>query len=231
MVSALRDRGLRFTGVEWTFFDGLEASHALIGTWALGIDVAWLRRNYRPIECFHAVDKISGRRFDLDAFTFLQSGTPQRALVGDVTGKDMAHVRNLCSTYLRFSKGERFDVVWRLHLMWYLEALCGRGDRLAQLTGLMDAAPTSQLRVDDFTVEFANTHVTCANVLRQELHPMEQFLFGAPRPEVLAYADAFERFLWRHGRSDAIFNADGSVRWSPDRERGRVAQLAAGGRA
>lgn len=216
MVQAMSDRALRFTGLEWTHFDGLASSDALIGTWALGIDVAWLRQNYRPIECFHAVERISGRRFDLDAFTFIQSKTPQRELVEVVTSKDMAHVRNLVSTYLRFSKGERFDVVWRLHHMWYLEALCGRNDRLGQLVRLMDEATSSQLRVDESVAEFADTHVTCANVLRDELLPMERFLFGQPRPEALSYVNAFERFLWRYGRSDPILDKDGSVRWSPD---------------
>lgn len=216
MVEAMRDQGLRFSGVEWTHFDGLDSSNALIGTWALGIDAAWLRQHYRPIDCFHTVDYISGRRFDLDAFTFLQSKTPQRALVGVVTSDDMVHVRNLCSTYLRLSKGERVDVAWRLHHIWYLEALCGRSDRLNQLVHIMDEATSSRLRVDELVVDFADTHVTCANVLREELLPMEHFLFGRPRPEVLAYSDAFERFLWRYGRSDPILEKDGSVRWKPD---------------
>jgi hypothetical protein len=222
MFETMRDCALRFTGVEWTHFDGLESSHALIGTWALGIDVAWLRQNYRPIDCFHAVERIAGRRFDLDAFTYIQSKTPKRELVGVVTGDDMAHVRNLVSTYLRFSKGQRFDLVWRLHQMWYLEALCGRDDRLGQLIRIMDEATSSQLRVDESVAEFAETHVTCANVLRDQILPMEHFLFGQARPEVLAYVDAFERFLWRYGRSDPILDKDGSVRWSPDGAHNRM---------
>ena len=223
MFEAMRDRALRFTGVEWTLFDGLEPSHALIGTWALGIDAAWLRQNYRPIDCFHTVEPINGRRFDLDAFTFIESKTPQRGLVNAFTENDMAHVRNLCSTYLRFKKGERFDVVWRLHHLWYLEALCEREDRLGQLVRLMDEATSSRLRVNNLVAEFSNTHVTCANVLRRQLLLMEHFLFGQPRPELLAYVDAFERFLWRHGRSDPIFEKDGSVQWNPDIERNRTA--------
>lgn len=225
MIEAMRERALRFTGVEYTHFDGLESLHALIGTWALGIDVAWLRQNYRPIDCFHAVERISGRRFDLDAFTFIQSKTPQRGLVGVVTSDDMAHVRNLVSTYLRFSKGQRFDLVWRLHQMWYLEALCGRDDRLGQLIHIMDEATSSRLRVDDSVAEFAETHVTCANVLREQLLPMERFFFRLPRPEVLAYVDAFERFLWRYGRSDPILEKDGTVRWSPGDARNRMAPV------
>ena len=223
MIEAMRDRALRFTGVEYTQFDGLESSHALIGTWALGIDVAWLRQHYRPIDCFHAVEYVSGRRFDLDAFTFIQSKTPEHALVDTVTSKDMAHVRNLVSTYLRFSKGQRLDLVWRLHQMWYLESLQGRNDRLGQLIRIMDDATSSRLRVDELVAEFAETHVTCANVLREQLLPMERFLFGQLRPEVLAYANAFERFLWRYGQSEPIVEKDGSVRWSRDCVRNRTA--------
>jgi hypothetical protein len=215
MVDCMRDRSLRFTGIEWAQFDGLEASHALIGTWALGIDVAWLRENHRPIDCFHAVERIAGRRFDLDAFTFIQSNTPQRELVGSVTSEHVAHVRNLVSTHLRFSKGEHFDLVWRLHQMWYLESLCGREQRLGELTRIMDEATSSRLQIGDATAEFAGTHVTCAEVLRDQLALMERFLYGGPRPEVVAYTDAFERFLWRFGRADPLLNKDGSVRWNP----------------
>ena len=222
MVEAMRERSLRFTGLEWTNFDGLEDSHALIGTWALGIDVAWLRANYRPIDCFHAVERIGGRRFDLDAFTFIQSSTPARELVGSVTADHMAHVRNLCSTYLRFSKGEHFDVVWRLHHLWYLEAICEAEGRLAQLTALMDGATSSRLNVAGAVADFGSTHVTCADVLRGEVLRMERFIFGEPRPSVLAYLDAFERFLWRHGRSDPILDPDGAIRWEPEGVRERV---------
>lgn len=221
LIEAMRTRSLRFTGLEWTEFDGLTPAHALIGTWALGIDVAWLRGSYRPIDCFHAVEQVDGRRFDLDAFTYIESKTAERALVGVVTAKDMAHVRNLCSTYLRFSKGQRFDVVWRLHLMWYLESLCGRPERLDEVIRLMREAPSPRLNVDGRVADFSVTHVTCANVLRDEMVPMERFLFGEPRPKALEFARAFEDFLWRHGRSDPVANPDGSLRWSPDLARRR----------
>lgn len=217
MFEALRDRGLRFTGVEWASYDGLEPSHALIGTWALAIDVAWLRRNYRPIDCFHTVERIGGRRFDLDAFSYLQSRTPERALVEGVTGKDMAHVRNLCSTYLRFSKGERCDLVWRLHQMWYLESLHAGHSRLPELIRLMDGATSPLLRVDGNIADFTTTHVTSANVLRSELNAMENFLFGAMRPEIVSYVESFERFLWRYGNSAPITDKNGVICWSPDK--------------
>ena len=78
--------------------------------------------------------------------------------VGTVTSDHMAHVRNLVSTYLRFSKGERFDVVWRLHQMWYMESMCGRERRLDQLIRSMDEATSSRLQVDDAIAEFAETY-------------------------------------------------------------------------
>lgn len=224
MIAALGDRQLRFTGLELTHFDGLNDTHGLIGTWALGIDVAWLRQNFRPIDCFHAVEKINGRYFDLDAFTFIESRTPERALVDVVTAKDAAHVRNLCSTYLRFNKRESVDVVWRLHLMWYLDSLCSHTDRLNQIINLMDAAQSPFLQVEEITVDFAPTHVTCANVLRDELLPMERFLFGQPRPLVLDFADSFERFLWRHGQTNQIVDENGTVRWSPETVTNRPTQ-------
>jgi len=215
MIEAMRTRGLRFTGLEFTHFDGLSDTHKLIGTWALGIDIEWLRQEYQPVDCFHTVANINGRRFDLDAFTYIESKTPQRDLVGTVTEKDMAHVRNLCSTYLRFTKGELFDVVWRLHLMWYLESLCGTPNKLRELTNLMDSADSPQLTVGSLSAEFSQTHVTCAYVLRDNLMPMERFVSGTPRKEVIDYINSFERFLWRHGNKNTILNTDGTVSWSP----------------
>lgn len=219
MFEAMLDRNLRFTGLEFTHFDNLEDSHKLIGTWALGIDVAWLRGHFRPIDCFHTVADINGQRFDLDAFTYIESNTQERDLVGTVTEKDMAHVRNLCSTYLRFSKGESFDVVWRLHLMWYLESLCGTPDRLPQLIQIMDRSTSSNLKVDNWTADFSNTHVTCANVLRKEIIPMEKFLFGNARPIVTEYIEAFERYLLKNGRSETLFSKEGLIIW--DRIQGK----------
>jgi hypothetical protein len=216
MIEALRERNLRFTGLELTHFDGLDDSQKLIGTWALGIDVEWLRQNHRPIDCFHTVASINGRRFDLDAFTYIESSTPERDLVGTVTEKDMAHVRNLCSTYLRFTKGELFDVVWRLHLMWYLESLCGPAGKLQALTALMNSADSPRLCVNNLTADFSRTHVTCANVLRDELLPMEKFIAGELREEVIQYIDSFENFLWRYGQKNTILNPDGTIRWSPN---------------
>ena len=215
MIEAMRNRKLRFTGLELTHFDGLDDSHKLIGTWALGIDVAWLRDRFHPIDCFHTVADINGQRFDLDAFTYIESNTPARELVGTVTEKDMAHVRNLCSTYLRFTKGELFDVVWRLHLMWYLESIDDQTGKLQQLTDLMNSADSPRLLVGNLTADFSSTHVTCANVLSEELLPMERFISGTPRTEVFDYIESFEKFLWRHGQKNSLLNADGSVRWSP----------------
>lgn len=217
MFRALRDKELRFTGLEFTHFDGLEDSHQLIGTWALGIDAQWLRAQFKPIDCFHTVERINGQRFDLDAFTFIESITPARALTENITNKDMAHVRNLCSTYLRFSKGELFDVVWRLHLMWYLESLCESHEKLLELTQLMKCANSSTLQVGRLTAQFSDTHVTCANVLRDEIIPMENFLFGKPREEVLIYVKEFEKFLTLYGNNMPILNNDGSLRWAPSK--------------
>jgi len=220
MVDALRNRALKFSGVEYTTFDGLQPDHRLIGTWALAIDVAWLRQNYRPIDCFHAVEHVAGRRFDLDAFSHIQSKTQQRDLANTVNVNDMAHVRNLVSTYLRFSKGQHFDLVWRLHHMWYLESLSAPVSHLPALTDMMDQATSAQLIVHGQSADFAGTHVTCANVLREQVTPMEIFLHGTVRPEVKDYLAAFERFLWKYGKTDPILSADGSLVWDPKKRQG-----------
>jgi hypothetical protein len=216
IAAEMESSNLRFSGVEWTHFDGLESAHRLIGTWALALDVPWLRLTYQPIDCFHHVGVIAGRRFDLDAFSFIQSQTSARGLSEVISAENMTHVKNLVSTHLRFCKGEVFDVVWRLHQLWYLESLSSNNpSTLVVLADQMEKASSSKLLVQDRVADFAKTHVTCANVLRKELTRMEIFLFGVVRPEVLQYIDAFEEFLWRCGRSEMLMNSDGSVRWTP----------------
>ncbi len=195
IVEAMRDQKLHFSGVEFTHFDGLTDSDRLIGTWELGIDVQWIRANYRPIDCFHEVAEVNGRRVDLDGFASVQSRTPQRGLPADVQRDWFAHVTNLCSTYLRFSKGEPVGVAWRLPYLWYLESLVGCGRDIQQLATEMNAAPGAVLSIDDRAVDFQGTDPTCANVLRHELQQMETALFGAMRQPIRDYVDSFEAFL------------------------------------
>jgi hypothetical protein len=215
IVLAMRTRGLRFSGHELTHFDGLTDEDNQIGTWTLGIDVEWLRANWRPIDCFHKVVYVRGRRTNLDPYGYIQSLTPNRALTGAIGVDDFCHVRNLCSTYLRFLAKRPLAVAWRLHYLWYLEELSGMPGRLEFFTRAMDEADGPTLVVDGRPATFRNVHVTCANVLRKELLQMEHFLFGRPRNEVLVFTDAFERFLWRYGQTTPIINDDGSVQWSP----------------
>lgn len=200
VVDAMRQKDLRFSGLELTPFEGLSEDDGLIGTWCLGIDVPWLRANWRPIHCFHRMGTIRGRRVNLDPYSWIQSRTPQRALAGAVDGSSCCHAKNLCSTYLRFRSRRAFEVAWRLHYLWYLESLCGRPERLDEVVGAMDAADSSALAIDGRPVEFGHTHASCADVLRQELERMEAALFGEMRPEVERYLQAFAEFLDRHGR-------------------------------
>jgi hypothetical protein len=201
VVSAMRHRQLRFCGLETTPFDGLTPEDLILGTWCLGIDVQWLRANHRPIECFHKVAKVSGRLVNLDPYSYLQTKVPKRDLVRTIDGSACCHVKNLCSTYLRFVTGRWAKIVWRLHYVWYLEYLCGTDANFLAAMKAMQQADGSKLVVRDYDVDFAGTDPTCANVLRDELTRMETFLHGHCRPEVTEYVDAFEEFLTRWATS------------------------------
>ncbi|MBS0197406.1 MAG: hypothetical protein JSR77_11675 [Planctomycetes bacterium] len=227
IADTMQRNGWRFSGHELTHFDGLEDKDNQIGTWTLGIDVEWLRAHHRPIRCFHRVTTHRGRQFNLDPFAWLQFSTPLRGLTEGLDPSNFCHVKNLCSTYLRFLKRAPLKVAWRLHYLWYLESLSGMSDRLTQVIGAMDHAESPVLSVDRLPADFTGVHVTCANVLRGELMSMERAIFGAPRAEAIRYVDAFERFLSRFGSSQTIFNEDGSVAWAPPPNAGGVACAAA----
>lgn len=220
IVDAMIANTWRFSGHELTHFDGLEDEDLQIGTWTLGIDVEWLRANYRPIDCFHRVTPHKGRKFNLDPFAWIQFRTPQRGLTTGFDATAFCHVQNLCSTYLRFLKRSWLNVAWRLHYLWYLENLSGNEGRLAQVVAAMRDSDDGVLHVDQYPADFRKTHASCGNVLRRELEAMERVMFGRTRDEVLEYLDGFDRFIHRFGETAPIKDATGAVVWSPlfDRE-------------
>lgn len=204
VVRAMRERELCFSGLELTHFDGLTDQDKLIGTWCLGVDVQWLRKTYRPVDCFHRVAKVNGRWINLDPYSWIQSQTRQRDLAGTIDGNSCCHVQNLCSTYLRFTTGRPAKIVWRLHYLWYLESLCGIRHNFEMAMEAMEGAGSPIIKVDGREIDFSTAHVTCANVLRTELGEVERALFGACRPEVARYIDTFEAFLGRVGDNSCL---------------------------
>lgn len=200
MYRQMVDRSLHYCGVERTKFDGLTEEDHVLGTWGLGMDVGWLRRQHEPIEIFHVLRRIHGRWTSLDPFSDsqLRFGT-RRELVDDVTPEDFCHVTNLCSNYLRFSTGRPAKFAWRLHYLWYLESIIGKR-RLDEVSELMRRTQGSVIELDGKRVDFAGTDATCANVLGTELDRMERSLHGACRPEVRDYVDDFRTFLKRMPR-------------------------------
>jgi hypothetical protein len=199
-----------FCGLERTRFDGLTETDNVFGTWCLGMDVKWLRSNFHPIDIFHRVEKIGGRWVSLDPFSSLELRTPFRGPVDKLVGKVCCHVKNLCSTYLRFSSGRPVEIAWRLHYLWYLEYLCGQSENLLSATLEMENAKSSTLMVGRYKTDFSNTDPTCANVLRDELYHMESVLHGAIRPEIDRYIDVFTKFLKKCGDQRNLYGVKNS---------------------
>jgi hypothetical protein len=197
VVGRMQRDGLRFCGLQRTHFDGLTDDDGILGTWCLGVDADWLRREHQALDIFHKVETIRGRWVTLDPFSALQRRTPERALVETLDDSAFCHVGNLCATYMRYKSGQRVRFAWKLHYLWYLEALIG-ADRLAEITAAMDAADDGVLRLaDGFSESFRDVDPTCANVLRAELERMDRFLHGTCRSHVARYVDAFQAFLSR----------------------------------
>jgi len=197
IVTRMREDGLRFCGIQRTHFDGLTDEDDIIGTWCLGVDVEWLREKYRPIDIFHKVERVRGQWVTLDPFSSIQRRTPERGLAQPLDSSAFCHVGNLCASYMRYRSGQRVRFAWKLHYLWYLEAISGQ-DRLLAITVAMDSAQDGVLRIDGgFEEDFGGVDPTCANVLRGELTTMDGFLYGRCRAHVAQYVDAFERFLSR----------------------------------
>ena len=193
----IKSNGWHFCGLERTYFDGLTEEDNVFGTWCLGMDVQWLRANFHPVDIFHRVQHVGERLISLDPFSSIELSTPLRGPVNKLNGTACCHVKNLCSTYLRFSTGRPANIVWRLHYLWYLEYLAKEPQNFFAATEAMENAHSPLLNVGNYQADYQGTNPTCANVLRDELHCMESVLHGAPRPEVEKYIDAFSVFLKR----------------------------------
>jgi hypothetical protein len=216
IVLAMQSKNLRFSGHELTHFDGLTDDELQIGTWALGVDVEWLRANYQPIDCFHRISEYHAREYNLDPFAWLQFQTSARGLTGKVDPSEFCHVKNLCSTYLRFIQNKPAKVAWRLHYLWYLEDLSGYTGRMKQIVRAMDSNSDGVLVVDSRRVCFSDVHASCANVLRTELLAMDHFLFGKTRDDTVTYLDSFESFIHRVGDNTELRESNGTIKWSPN---------------
>ena len=191
----LRNERLHFAGAERTYFGGLTDQDNILGTWGLGIDASWLRERYSPISCFHRTIRMDTRTVEVDPYSAIQFQTDRRAPV-DWSGElPFCHVQNLCSTYLRFSRGQRAKVAWRLHYLWYLESLASKDKSLEEVIRAMEASRDQWLTVRNYAADFSTVDPSCADVLRKELSVMDRSLFGKVRPVVERYLDSFERFL------------------------------------
>jgi len=190
----LRSDRLDFSGLELTYFQGLTDADYVIGTWSLGLDVDRLRSQWKPLDCFHRVARVRGRRIKLDPFSWIQLRSPNRALAGNIDSL-ACHVKNLCSTYLRMINGGPIHVAWRLHYLWYLEALAGNEMQLEEANRLMSKAHEKIITLSGRSIDFSAVHPTCANVLQREVTAMERHLFGDVRPDVEQYLAKSRKFF------------------------------------
>ncbi len=191
---SLTARNLRFCGFEKTHFQGLRDEDDIIGTWSLTIDSAWLRRTWKPIQCFHRLSTVHGKRTRLDPFSWIQFQTPERGLA-DCSGIDFCHVKNLCSTYLRLVSGGPISIAWKLHYLWYLEFVGGETDRLETAEHLMRNARDRVVRVSGREIDFKSVQPEAFNVLDAEIRKMETFLHGSVRPPVESYLTLSRAFF------------------------------------
>lgn len=192
---SLLSRDLRFCGFEKTRFDGLMDEDTIIGTWSLTIDSEWLRRSWRPIQCFHRLSSVHGKRTRLDPFSWIQFQTPARDLA-DCDGIDFCHVKNLCSTYLRLVSGGPISIAWKLHYLWYLEYVGGRSDRLEHAEELMANARDRIVTVAGRPIDFREVDPLAVTVLEQEVRKMETFLHGTVRDEVAVFLSRSRAFFF-----------------------------------
>jgi hypothetical protein len=201
LAGGVLDRGLRFSGLERTHFDGVTYADNIFGTWGLGMDAAWLRNQVAPADILHRQARLEDGRFTrLDPFSWLQTREERRGQAIDMSHEDVCHVRNLCSSYLRLHSSKPVYVAWRLHYLAYLEDVSmGSDQRMRELMRAMGDSQGHRVRMYGKDVDFSGTDWTCGNVLRRELHKLDEFLFGEVRPVVGEFVERAAEFFASSG--------------------------------
>lgn len=193
----MRERDLRFCGVQRINRDGLTDHDNVFGTWALGMDVAWLRNERKVQEVFHRAHTLDHQRVNLDPFAWLQLQT-KRGEVEGFGSEAMCHVTNLCGTYLRFLGGQQVKLAWRLHYLWYLEELAGRPEAMQQAIAAMQEASatgTRTMKMNGRRIDFDDVDPSCADVLRNQVRRLEALVHNGLRAHIQTYLDTVDRFL------------------------------------
>ena len=201
LYTETRDQGLHIGGTEYSSFYGLKPEDKILGTWALCLDLKWLRNTFHPIDVFHVWQRHQHSYVLRDPTTAIQFQTSKRNKINAITRNDFSHANNLCSVYLQLKKKQIPSIAWRLHLLVYLYSL-NQAELLDNMITQMKTTSSGKLCIMGETISFETTDPSCSNVLESEINKLEIALYKKKRPLITNYIHTTRTFLNRFGKKE-----------------------------
>ncbi len=188
--AAVVARGDQFLGTHWYIGNGNEAEDEMCFPVEMFVDVAFLRREFDPVDMFNHVCLWNGRTVDFDVMLWPQT-RGKRSLLA-MPGEDMVHPGQVISQYVFLQTKPGYIPPERNNLFFlpYFLHLAGNDTILGEHTRALASSPRSSVpflgRTADLT-RLSETHVTW---VEKQVRRIEQALFGSVREEVAAYLEA-----------------------------------------
>lgn len=204
----IRKAGVEFLGVRNYAGNGVVPGDALVTTFELMFDAAFVRRTFAPIDLFNHVVRFRGRRVDFDTFLYAQSKAGRTAVL-PVGEKDMVHPSQLiCHFEDLVGARRRLPAGNNLLLVPYFLHMAGAPEAMAQLTADLERAPGTAVPFFGRELELGGMEGDLFRWLVKQAYRLEHFELGAVRPEVRRYFQAADRVVARGKAGRPLLEAE-----------------------
>ena len=190
---AIRDLGVEYLGMDYYSGLGVLPEDKLVKTFELMFDAAFVRRSFRPIELFNAMDRRGDRLVEYDTFLNAQSKAGRTAVL-PIDATEMVHPSQMICQFVDFTAGRNRvpQATNNLLMIPFYEHLGGDSSSMLRLTQEIRATggtATLWSRLLDVRL-LTPAH---AAWIRKQGCRAETLIFGEVRPESSAYFDAIDR--------------------------------------
>ncbi len=185
---------VQFQGARFYAGCGVVADMGLVTTFEMVLDAKWLRAHSVPYDGFNKVRVVNGRSVDFDTFLAVQRRAARRS-VYPIAEHQLVHPSQLICQFTDHMMGrrDRTSPTSRLPILAYFMQV---GDRSFDLDALGAAIADSTARsalLWGKSLDIGSIPPETWAWMEKQIRRLEQYLFGATRPEIEAYLAGFKR--------------------------------------
>jgi hypothetical protein len=180
--------GAEFCGIHRYKGNGTDESMGLVATFELVLDVAYIRRRFRPFDLFNKVRIVNDRVVDFDTMLFAQWQSPRRAF-RPIDEMQLVHPSQLICQYTDLISG-RSDFLGRnnaLPMLAYFMYLGGDPGPMSSSTPHLTEAGARSIALFGRMAYIDGIAPEAWAWMEKQIRRIEQHLFDATRPEVETY--------------------------------------------